>query len=481
MSDAHIGLKDELHWEKKHVTPGRDKVPAMTKLSYGIGGVADFLFMAVPWHMIWPVYTLHFQLDTRLLGIVMSLPRIFGVIGDSVMGGISDNTRTRWGRRKPFILISVILGAILMPFMWTPIQGFGNWGMAIYLAVMTSVYTLVHSALLAPYQAMGYELSTDYDERTRIQAWKGYILGVAFFLNPSFFWICSRKEIFPNILVGAQWLSVIAGVVMIGCTLLLLRHCRESTEVLRQKKIPLKEALKTTITNRTFLILQGANLSMFMAISCGGAALGLYLTMHYVCGGSIEFYGKLTLVGGVVANLMTFVGVAMGTWISTHIGKRSTVVVGLGLIMTGTLALIPFMNPRWPWLSIIPGIIMNLGLQSGNLMFASMTADVCDEDELVTGLRREGAYSAVAGLLHRVTQIVLLMFSGFMPFLAGYTLMTTPPTTAQLLNMKWLLIGSQCFFCFLALILIAFYPLTRARSEETRRRLDARNSAVRNS
>jgi GPH family glycoside/pentoside/hexuronide:cation symporter len=132
------------------------------------------------------------------------------------------------------------------------------------------------------------------------------------------------------------------------------------------------------------------------------------------------------------------------------------------------------MNPRWPWLSIIPGIIMNLGLQSGNLMFASMTADVCDEDELVTGLRREGAYSAVAGLLHRVTQIVLLMFSGFMPFLAGYTLMTTPPTTAQLLNMKWLLIGSQTFFCILAFILIAFYPLTRTRSEETRRLLDER-------
>lgn len=479
MTDTHTSKAETLHWEARHETPATAKVSRLTKLSYGVGGVGDFLFMSVPWHMIWPVYTLHFQMDTRLLGIVMSLPRIFGVLGDSVMGTISDNTRTRWGRRKPFILAGVFLGALLMPLMWTPITRFGNVGMAIYLAVLTSVYTLIHSAVLAPYQAMGYELATDYDERTRIQAWKNYVLGFAFFLNPAFFWFCSRKSLFSDIRVGSLWLSVIAGGVMVLCTWMLLRYCKEQTEILRQEKIGLWTALRTTITNRHFLILQGANLAMFMAISCGGAALGLYLTMHYICGRSESFYGQLTLVSGVVANLMTFVGVSFGTWVSTHLGKRGTVMAGLVLIQAGTLLLIVFLGPRWPWLSMIPGIVMNLGLQACNLMFSSMTADICDEDELVTGLRREGAYAAVAGLLHRIIQIALLLLSGFMPWIAGYRDMATPPTEAQLVSMKWLLIGLQTTFTVIAFAFILAYPLTRQRAIETRRQLDQRRHALR--
>jgi GPH family glycoside/pentoside/hexuronide:cation symporter len=121
---------------------------------------------------------------------------------------------------------------------------------------------------------------------------------------------------------------------------------------------------------------------------------------------------------------------------------------------------------------MIPGLLMNLGLQSCNLMFSSMTADICDEDELVTGLRREGAYVAVAGFFNKIMSVVLLVVSGFMPYLVGYKVMALKPTAEQLVGMKWVLIGAQGLFSLVALVFLLFYPITRARSEQTRRQLD---------
>jgi GPH family glycoside/pentoside/hexuronide:cation symporter len=123
---------------------------------------------------------------------------------------------------------------------------------------------------------------------------------------------------------------------------------------------------------------------------------------------------------------------------------------------------------------MIPGILMNLGLQGCTLMFASMTADLCDEDERVTGLRREGAYAAMAGFLSKLAGVLMMGMSGLIPWLVGYHAADRAPTAAQLLNMKWILIAAQGGIVLIALLFILLYPLTRERALETRRVLDAR-------
>ena len=215
---------------------------------------------------------------------------------------------------------------------------------------------------------------------------------------------------------------------------------------------------------------------------------GFFLLLDYVCGGDQTRYGLLVAVSGSVQNVMTYAGVALGVFCSVRLGKKTTAAAGCVSILTGVAAMSVFLAPCQPWLtqlplrfhpylSMIPGILMNLGLQGCTLMFASMTADICDEDERVTGLRREGAYAAMAGFLSKLAGVLMMGMSGLIPWLVGYHKAACAPTEAQLINMKWILIAAQGGIVLVALLFILLYPLTRDRALETRRVLDARKRA----
>ena len=130
--------------------------------------------------------------------------------------------------------------------------------------------------------------------------------------------------------------------------------------------------------------------------------------------------------------------------------------------------------PARPYLIMIEWIILAFGIPCANLMFSSMIADICDEDELVTGLRREGAYVAVGGFFGKTAQVGTLLLAGALPRIAGYTDTSVPPELAELEMMRAMLIGIQFVALVIAISILWFYPLTRARSEAIRRQLDAR-------
>jgi GPH family glycoside/pentoside/hexuronide:cation symporter len=137
--------------------------------------------------------------------------------------------------------------------------------------------------------------------------------------------------------------------------------------------------------------------------------------------------------------------------------------------------LMPFLLvPAKPYLIVVEWVIMAFGIPCANLMFSSMTADICDEDEIVTGLRREGAFVAVGGFFGKMAQVATLLLAGALPRMAGYVDTSVPPTLRELKVMRAILIGVQFVAILAAITIIWFYPLTRSRSEATRRLLDQR-------
>jgi len=472
------------HWER-HTTERSQRVPLLSKVAYGAGGMADFLNTQLPGGLAIPVYARHFGMDTGLLAIANAVPRLIAVVSSSLIGGISDNTRTPWGRRKPYILAGAVLCALVLPLLWLAPAGASSLTLLLFFGGILSIYSIFDSMLSVPHQAMGLELSNDYDERTRVQAWKGYISALGFFMAPWFYWFCTR-EVFSDVVQGAIVLSVLVGLIIIAGAAMTVAFCREkTTEAMHQEKIALWPALKLTCRNRPFLLLQGAAVFLMFSISCGGT-VGFYLNIDYVCGGDEKFGALLGGVAGTVTTSMTYVGTMLGLWMSTHLGKRTVGLFGLLLVVAGGLLVSVFLAPRYewlpwipeqhhPWFTMVPGIVINLGLQACNLVFSSMLADVCDEDEVSTGLRREGAYVAVATAINRTVGIVLILVAGFMPYLAGYTDMSVRPTEGQLVAMKWILIAVQGTAALAALAFLWFYPITRHRAESTRRVLDERH------
>jgi GPH family glycoside/pentoside/hexuronide:cation symporter len=461
-----------LHLHPSNPVPFGERVSVWRKVAYGAGGLTDFLFLNMVNALAVPIYSIALKMDPLFLGIALAAPRVVGAILDPVVGAVSDNARTRWGRRRPFIVCGAVIGALLLPFLWMPPIA-TQIGRFIYLLLMLSIYAAAFSVFSVPYGALGIELTTNYDERTRVMAWRGYLQTAGTFGSAWFYWFC-LLPVFGNEAVGARWLGVIVGLVMLAGAMATVVACRENTETIaKQPKIDLRATLSFTLRNRPFLLLQSVTVILVLGLGCEGV-IGSYVHIYYTSQGSKTFASYVTGIGGTLTIFSTLAALSFGLWLSTHTGKRHGALVGLLIALIG-VCLMPFLLvPAKPYLIMVEWVILAFGIPCANLMFSSMTADICDEDELVTGLRREGAFVAVGGFFGKVAQVATLLLAGALPRMAGYVDTSVPPTLRELKVMRAILIGVQFVAILAAITIIWFYPLTRSRSEATRRLLDER-------
>jgi GPH family glycoside/pentoside/hexuronide:cation symporter len=464
------------HWQGKHEMAAEARVSAWRKAAYGFGGLTDFFFLNLILGLAMPIYTIALKMDPALLGIALAIPRVVGAVADSIVGPRSDNSHSTWGRRRPYILLGGLAGGCLLPLMWCS-PSHSQWGMFAWVTGMVSIFSVAYSVFTIPYNALGYELSTDYDERTRVLAWRGYFQLFGTLSAAWFYWFCLRP-MFENEVVGARWLSVLVGTIMIGGTLWTFAMCRERRLEHRQPSIPIGQALKLTIKNRPFLLLQGGQQMLALGMGITGT-LGSYVHIYLVCSGSKQTASWLSGWGGSLTIFTSMAAISFGVWLSRRLGKREACLTAIGIVLT-SICLLPFLlTPKHPSLSVVAWLIAALGMPCTSLMFSSMIADVCDEDELTTRMRREGAYSAVNSVANRMMQIGLVLIGGFLPRLVGYTDPSAPLTPELLERMKWLLIGVQFATVSTAAGILWFFPISRARAEKTRQTLNERKKEAR--
>ena len=471
-TEAAPSISSMLHLHPSNPAPAGERVPVWRKAAYGSGGLTDFLFPNIVNALAVPIYSIALGMDPLLLGIALAVPKVVGAILDPLAGAVSDNARTRWGRRRPFIMCGAVIGSFLLPLIWMPPTG-TQMGRFIYLVLMLSIYAAAFSLFSVPYGALGIQLTTNYDERTRVMAWRGYLQTAGTFGSAWFYWFC-LLPVFGNEVVGARWLGVIVGLVMLAGAGATVVACRESTDTIaKQPKIDLAAAVNFTLRNRPFLLLQSVTVILVLGLGCEGV-IGSYVHIYYTCQGSKTFASYITGIGGTLTIFSTLAALPFGLWLSTHSGKRQGALVGLLIALIG-VCLMPFLLvPERPYLIMIEWVILAFGIPCANLMFSSMMADICDEDELVTGLRREGAYVAVGGFFGKLAQVATLLLAGALPRMAGYLDASVPPALSELKVMRAMLIGIQFVAILAAMIIIWFYPLTRSRSEATRRLLNER-------
>ena len=452
-----------------------ENVSLKTKISWGAGGLADnyIMNMLTPHILIMPLYNIKFGMNPALIGIALAIPRVIDAITDPVMGNISDNTRTRWGRRVPYIFMGAILSAMILPLLWTPpIKT--DWFMFGYLATLASLYSIAYTIFSVPYTALGYELTTDYNERTKVLAWRMYI-GLFGSLTIPWLLRISMLDIFGgNIMTGALCVCSLISVIIIVSGIAPAVFCKEKTFTLKQEKISLLKASKYTLKNRAFMTIMFALMIILCAMfTC--PMLSFYINAYHIFNDMKEAATMLGL-GGVVMTACSYISMWLITFVSTHKGKRFAMNLGLGLVIFGVASLYYTLNPKWPYLQLVSSAIAGLGMQGCWLMLSSMTADVCDDDEMRTGLRREGLYGAVYGFVMKLSLAISAFTSGWILNVSGFDIKIAEVTNTVpigiITHMKLLLIGIQCLGLSIAMILILFYPLTKKRCEEIRAILD---------
>ncbi len=452
------------------------RIKTSTCALYGTAGLADtFLSFGIA-TLLMPIYNIGMGVDAKLLGLGMIIPRVLDAITDPLMGNISDNTRSRFGRRRQYVLAGVVLCALLFPFIWTPPAASQNVILA-YLTGTMCLHSVFYTVFGVPYTALGYEITTDYDERTRLFAWRFYFATAAGVTTQWLYKLCLMAG--DTEVEGVRIVSWVIAAIVLVFGIIPPLFTREKEVVESQDKVNLFKALGSVVRNRAFVIMMISYIIVVTLLFSTGS-LGLYINIFYVFDGAKDDAATVMSVVGTVLIAFAFLGMLLMKKVSELTGKKAAILIAMGTALFGVLlswfTIRPNTSSIW-WhsaaLQCIHSIFMGVGVQGCWLLFSSILGDVCDDDELRTGLRQEGVYSAVNGFVNKCANALVILGAAFMLEFAGYVA-GTDPTPKIAFKMKVIFIAVQAIGLAIGFALMVSFPISRRRAEETRRILDER-------
>lgn len=492
-------------------TAAEDRVSFVQKFAYSLGSCHD-----VWGHWLYPnlaqiVFVIYLGVSPVLVGLALMLNRLFDAVSDPIFGRISDNTRTRFGRRRPFILIGGILAGLGMPMLFFVGHGWSDQAYFWFILISSAIFIPVMSSFNMAYQSLGAEMTPDYHERTRVYSFRfafQKIPELAINVTPWFttlaVWVgATHRDLLarlwrlltsgaawhnaeaaqrPNVVLGAQVCFGILGLIMIVAAITSFALLREryygKVVERKQEKITLKEALVETLKCRPFRLL----LCMIFAFAAGQSMVGglaLYTTLYHVCGGDLARGNSLWAVAGIANTIMAVAGLFLCGSISRRLGKRHTIMGALLFSVLLYVATWWLFSPRFPWLvPVVWGLVNGAGATGIWMLFSSMQADVLDYDELSTEKRREGAFGACSSWLIKAGLALGTGGSSMLLPLTGYDAKLAIQTPHAIFMIRLLLMVVPVVGLLLAVFFIARYPLNHQKMIEIREQLEMRRGKV---
>jgi Na+/melibiose symporter-like transporter len=314
--------------------PGQGRLPLRTKCTWALGSLGDNYAGNTMNSLKDPVYTVALGVPPELIGWALSVPRLLDALVDPVVGLLSDRWRGRWGRRRPFIAAGAIPLGLAMMLLWNPPSG-GRWSheaLAGYFLGCTLLFYCAYSLFLVPYRALGLELTSDYHERTRLQAW-GMIVGLVGGLGLP--WLYKLALILGGsdgsatgatpavIIAGAQWVGFGVGALIIATCLAPALFVRERPLARPSGRLRGTRAFLTTLRNRAFLHMLGMNFCAIVGMYAPVTAT-LILNIYFLFDGNQDAAATLTGYAGMAQLIGSLAGVPVNTWLSVRFGKRTT-------------------------------------------------------------------------------------------------------------------------------------------------------------
>ncbi|MEM8767613.1 MAG: MFS transporter [Pseudomonadota bacterium] len=423
-------------------------------------------------------YSQNLGLSLAMVGTLIALSRLTDVVTDPAIGIASDRWHTRFGRRKPWMVIGMPLMALSLWMLFVPHSGLATtvWhamgGEAIsnlYLFVWISLLYLSFTLLDLPYKAWGAELSPDYDERSKVTGWReafGYGGTLMALLIPLIMSLVFEMPGADNALLGV---AVVVAVTLPLFTIPALIWVRE---------VPKRATPAAPVSWRRGLKIVWANGPYRRLVICflflvAGVSMTASLSFFFVASVMEETFDRYAIF--ILAYYVSS-SAAIPAWfaISRRLGKHRTVVLGIAWLSLWS-ALIPLLGPGHYWLFF--AIMMLKGSAVGALVFlpASMAADVVDLDTLRTGEQRTGLYFSLWGMVNKaaVALGVFLATNGVAWFGFDPTSDENTATAKLVLALMYSVIPAA--LACVALPLLWKYPLTRERQARMRAHIEKRD------
>lgn len=466
-----------------------DRVPFGQKIAYGLGGVVNPFIDFAQGAML-----LFFN---QGLGINPGLVTTFGALfrgwdsaSDPIVGNYSDNLRTKWGRRRPLIVIGAILFGLTIPLHWSASENMSHTMIVVWMVITGLILYTAATIWYIPYQSLGLEMTSDTNERTRLMGfrtffsfigglvatWVPWLAVTALFAGP----ILASGE--PNISQGMYrvgWL-LCAFIAIIGIIPGLF--CKEKyydaglTE--KQEKVSLIKSFRQCLTCRPLILL----LIMMLTQVIGALlvqSLGGYVIRYYVCGGDIRQSTEVFALVSTVAMPIGLLSVPAWVWICERLGKKTAISLVVVLGIVGKLLIFVFYVPGSPWLMIVPHCFLAFYGAAMWMVVPSMLGDCVDYDELKNGTRREGALSSTFLFFIKVGVTLSSMISGWVLVGIGFDVALVGDQNPGVVEaMRNYFVFIPIVFWIITLVLIGLYPLNTKRTTEIRAELEARRGTI---
>lgn len=461
-----------------------NKVPFSQKVAFGIGMLANQMFPAVLGiFMVVLVQDLRFP--GWMWGILFFLPRVFDSITDPIMGFISDNTKSKWGRRRQYVFLGAIIMGLSFIIMWQLYRENGIDYNFIYFLLWSFVFYLGLTIFSVPYVAMGYEMSNDFHERTNIMAVAQWIGQWAWVIAPWFWVVMYDKGWFESADIATRELAVWVGVVCMIFAMVPAIFIKSKSTVnenyspLNVKTIgsSLKEILrgfKEAFKSVPFRKLCIATFFIFNAFNTI-AAFSFFIVVYYLFNGDAGSAGIWpTLFGSIGALITTFLVIPVVAIMSKKIGKKKAFILSQGVSVIGYVMLWFLFVPGKPYLFIFALPFFSFGIGSLFTLMMSMTADVIDLDELTSGKRREGIFGAIYWWMVKFGFAIAGLLTGAIMTLVGFDPnMVTQPEGA-VTGLRIFYSGFPILGTLIAIYVMRDYDVTEERAKEIREELNKR-------
>lgn len=470
-------------------TAAEDKVPLRQKLAFGSGHLANQLYPAAL-GVFMVVLVLALKMDPFLAGLLAALPRLMDALTDPIMGYISDNTRSKWGRRKPYIFLGSVIAGISFVSMWQLYPENSQTYNFIYFLSLSLVFYIGYTIFATPLIGLGYEMTPDYNERTRLMAVSQFMGQMAWMIAPWFWVIIYNQSIYDSPAYGARNLAVWIGLLCIILGIMPALFSREmllpdSTKTadlsLKALSANIKEflrSIKQTIVNRQFLRLCGATFLVFNGFQTI-AQFAFFIIIFYLFNGDTQAAGAWPAWFGTISAAATaFVVIPIITAISQKTGKRNAFIISTAISMIGYALKWWCFSPGNPFLMFIPLPLISFGIGGLFTLMMSMTADVCDLDELNNRSRREGTFGAVYWWMVKLGTAVALLTSGAVLSLIGFDKDATVQTTQTITDLRIADIVIPVVAGALAILIMWKYNITEQKALEIREELISRRGRV---
>lgn len=411
-----------------------------------------------------PLYASAFGFDLATIGLIFLAARLWDAVIDPGIGILSDRTRSRFGRRRPWIAAGGVLFGLAAIPVFLPPEGFGPISLSVALFAMY----LGYSFIATPYAAWSGELSSRYHERTRVQTYAQITTSIALLLAlvlPSL--LAQRYADQPRLQLAAMGAMVF--VLLVPSLLLGLRALPEPpAPVGPNPPLELRKTFRLVFGDRLLLRVLASNFAVRLGQGIRTAVFVFFVSYYMGQPTWAPALFLLQYLFGILAGpIWHGVGKRVGKSRAAVLGELAQVAINLGLLL-----LTPSSIPLLIGLTIAQGLAQG----SGNLMLRSIVADVADHHHLETGQDRIGLFYSVFSLSDKAAFAVavgialpLVAWLGFNPKLAN--------SPQALEYLKWVFGLGPALAHLLSAALINGFPINEHNHAEIRRMLAARDAA----